>query len=128
MAKRELVLIVDDASRSALPNSIANISIRIVDWNDEKNLRSAKNAPVLIDIDLRDASKVQAIKSSLPQPTRKHCRIVAVDRKSHLSEAQANGLGATDLLKRPLDILALRSVLRRHLPNSSAQFDVFPGL
>jgi putative nucleotidyltransferase with HDIG domain len=128
MAKRELVLVVDDGARSALPDAVADISVRIVDWDDEKSLQSIKNTPVLIDIDLRNARKIQAVKDHLPEPPRNRCRIVIVDPKSHHLEAQANGLGASDLLKRPLDIRALRAVLQRHFPNKSRQFEVFPGL
>jgi putative nucleotidyltransferase with HDIG domain len=128
MARRELVLIADDRARSMLPDSFANMSVRVVDWQDKESLRSIEKSPLVIDIDLRDARKVQAIKDYLPNPIQRQCRIVAVDRKSRLSEAQANGLGASDLLKRPLDIHELTAVLRRHFPKTSAEFEPFPGL
>jgi putative nucleotidyltransferase with HDIG domain len=116
MPRRQLIVISDDRGRSALPNIIADLPVRIVDWQDTGELSSVGGAPILVDIDLRDMSKVKRIKDSLPNRTGGQCRIIAVDRGSHLCEAQANGLGASDLLKRPLNIHELTARLRHYFP------------
>ena len=124
MRKHELVLVADDRARRGLPGSVADIAVRMIDWRDTKALASVGDAPVLVDVDLRDAAKVSNIRDHLSHSARSPCRIVAVDRGSHLSEAQANGLGASDLIRRPLDVQSLRSVLQRHFPEASGTEDV----
>ena len=115
MRKRELIVVADDRER-CLPDSISDIPVRIVDWRDADQLSGLGDAALLVDIDLRDLSKVKAVKDSLPRRAVNQCRIVAIDRGHHLSEAQANGLGASALLKRPLDVDSLKALLRRHFP------------
>ena len=128
MRKHELVLVADDRARHALPGSVADITVRMIDWRDKKALASVGDSPVLVDVDLRDAAKVSSIRDHLSRSARSPCRIIAVDRGSHLSEAQANGLGASDLIRRPLDVQSLRSVLHRHFPpEASSSEEVPPG-
>jgi HD domain len=79
-----------------------------------RRLSSVGESALLIDVDLRDISKVKTIKDNLPRRSRDHCRIVAIDRTSHLSAVQGHGLGATDLLKRPFDVRELTQILHRH--------------
>jgi putative nucleotidyltransferase with HDIG domain len=114
MARSQLTVIADDRGRSTLPKTITNGSVRITDCQDIGGLSSIGDHPILIDIDLRDIAKVKLIKDSLPTRTGDQCRIVAVDRGSHRCEAQANGLGASDLLKRPWGIRELKECLRRY--------------
>jgi putative nucleotidyltransferase with HDIG domain len=117
MPTRELIVISDDRARSALPGTVGDMPVRIVDWQDVGQISSAGAAAILVDVDLRDMSKVKRIKDHLPKRTGSQCRIVAVDRGSRLCEAQANGLGASDLLKRPLNIRELTARLRQYFPS-----------
>jgi putative nucleotidyltransferase with HDIG domain len=113
MARPQLIVIADDRGRSTFPRTITN-SVRITDCRDIGGLSSIDGHRVLIDIDLRDIAKVKLIKDNLPPRAGSECRIVAVDRGSHRCNAQANGLGASDLLKRPWGIHELNECLRRY--------------
>jgi putative nucleotidyltransferase with HDIG domain len=115
MPPRELIVITDDRERSALPEVVANLSVRVVDWYDTSRLAFTGDAPVLLDIDLHDIRKVKLVKDNVPSRIGDQCRIIVVDRASRLCEAQANGLGASELLRRPLDIQQLTAYLRRRL-------------
>ena len=117
MPARELVIISDGRRVAGLPDHIAGAPVRIVDWEDVGRLSRVGDAALLIDVDLRDVAKVKTVKDNLPIRTGNQCRIVVVERGSHLSEVQANGLSASDLLKRPFDMRELRQVLQRHFPN-----------
>src|SRR5262249_45526568 len=75
-------------------------------------------------------SKVKLIKDHLPQANGERCRIIAVERASHLSLVQAQGLGASDVLKRPFDRAALAYRLNRHavaLANGAPPIEREPG-
>src|SRR5215813_11241568 len=128
MPKRELVVVADDRARTVLPETIADFPVRVVDWHDADGLASIGDAALLVDVDLRNASKVQTVRETLSNPVSSRCKIVAIDRGNHFSEAQANGLGASDLLKRPLDIHALKSTLLRHFPQEPASIEDFLGI
>jgi putative nucleotidyltransferase with HDIG domain len=114
MRRPELIVIADDRGRSSLPKAITSAPVRIIDCFDARNLSSSGEAALLIDVDLKDFFKVKLIKENLPDRAHNQCRIVAVDRGSHFCEIQAKGLGASDLLKRPLDIRELKECLWRH--------------
>jgi len=114
MPRRELVVVTDGVPRSGLPTDVAGVAVTTADWNDIRLLASLGDRAVLIDLDLRNISKVKAVKDNLPSRARDQCRIVAIDRSSYLAEVQAYSLGATDLLKRPFDIHELSLVLHRH--------------
>jgi putative nucleotidyltransferase with HDIG domain len=124
MPRPQLIVIADDRGRSTLPKRITSGSVAIIDCQDIDTLSSVYNGPVLIDVDLHDISKVKLLKENLPARIYNQCRIFAVDRGSHLSEVQANGLGASDLLKRPLDIHELKACLRRYAMQGRADFDL----
>jgi putative nucleotidyltransferase with HDIG domain len=49
--------------------------------------------------------------------------MLALDRGSHFCEAQANGLGASDLLRRPLDIHEIKECLARHFAQRQGKED-----
>jgi putative nucleotidyltransferase with HDIG domain len=115
MLPRELIVISD--GRSALPDVVGDVPVRTIDWQDVGQITSPGGAAILVDVDLRDMSKVKRIKDHLPKRTGSQCRIIAVDRGSHLCQAQANGLGASDLLKRPLSIRELTACLRQYFPS-----------
>lgn len=117
----ELIVITDDRTRFALPRVVADLSVRIIDWQNTDGLSSVGSTPLFIDVDLRDASKVKFIKDRLSDRVDDQCRIIAVDRGSRLSVAQANGLGASTLLKRPLEIRALTACLRHQLASAQAR-------
>jgi putative nucleotidyltransferase with HDIG domain len=124
MPRPRLIVIADDRGRSTLPKRITSGSVAIIDCQNIDALSSVGNDPVLIDVDLHDISKVKVLKENLPARIYNQCRIIAVDRGSHLSEVQANGLGASELLRRPLDIHELKACLRRYAMRGSAQFDL----
>jgi len=115
MPSRELLVITDKALCAEMPHGILGLAVRALDWQDVRQLRSSGDDVVLIDLDLRDLSKVKAVKDNLPSRNNGQCKIIAVDRASHLAEAQAYGLGATDLLRRPFAIRDITQILRRHL-------------
>jgi len=115
MRPPELIVIADDRGRAALPEMLARNSVRIIDCHDAAALSSVGDAPLVIDVDLHDISKVKLIKDNLPEGIGARCRIIAVERGSHQSEVQAKGLGASDVLKRPFDNAALRACLQRHV-------------
>jgi putative nucleotidyltransferase with HDIG domain len=115
MAVPDLIVIADERGRVTLPGGLAGGSVRIIDCHDVRGLASVGDAPLLIDIDLHDISKVKLIKDNLPQRNGGRCRIIAVERASYLSLVQAQGLGASDVLRRPLDAAALKACLERHL-------------
>jgi putative nucleotidyltransferase with HDIG domain len=115
MGAPELIVIADDRGRAALPEMLAGSCVRIIDCHDASGVASVGDAPLLIDVDLHDISKVKAIKDNLPEGNGGRCRIIAVERASHLCVVQAQGLGASDVLRRPFDGAALRKCLDRHL-------------
>ena len=67
----ELIVVADDRERSALPEIIADLPVRMVDWQDTGELSSVGDAPVLVDVDLRGANLTGAkvVRSSDDLPT-----------------------------------------------------------
>jgi len=114
MDARGLAVIADERGRAALAKILATDSIRIVDCRDVNGISALADTPLLIDVDLHDVAKVKLIKDNMPGRIYGQCRIVAVERGSHQSLAQAKGLGASDLLKRPLDGKILSACLQRY--------------
>jgi putative nucleotidyltransferase with HDIG domain len=114
MRQPELIVIVDGEGRASLPKEISHGSTGIIDSRDVAALASIRTGAILIDVDLRDIGQVKLIKDNLPVAKDNQIRIVAVERASHWCEMQANGLGASDLLKRPWDIKDLRKSLQRY--------------
>jgi putative nucleotidyltransferase with HDIG domain len=108
-----LIVIAGRERRASLPQEIMHGGAVIIDSRDVEALSRIRNGAVLIDVDLRDAAEVKLIKDNIPANDG-HIRIVAVERGSHRCEIQANGLGASDLLKRPWDLDNLRKCLQRH--------------
>jgi putative nucleotidyltransferase with HDIG domain len=134
MPRLKLIVIADDKARSNLSQAIPESFVSLVDCLDAASLSSLRGSAVLIDIDLHDVVKVRSIKDNLPVRAVDQCRMLAVDRGSHFCEAQANGLGASDLLKRPLDIRELEKCLARHFrqakeepPSSQSSLAREPG-
>lgn len=123
MPKLGIIVIADARGRSALPESVAAGAVRIIDCQDAKGLSAVGDTPVLIDVDLHDLSKVKLIKDNLPRRVANQCRIIAIDRGSRLSQVQANGLSASDVLKRPLDPGELAQRLRRYAARGDADTD-----
>lgn len=113
MPQPELIVIADERGRASLPDVLADGTVTIIDCHDAAGVSSVADAPLLIDVDLHDISKVKLIKDNLPEGNG-GCRIVAVERASHLSMVQAQGLGASDMLKRPFDNTAVKECLDRH--------------
>jgi len=61
MRPPELIVIADDRGRAALPEMLARNSVRIIDCHDAAALSSVGDAPLVIDVDLHDISKVKPI-------------------------------------------------------------------
>ena len=120
MLPPELVVIADGYRRSSLPRVIRLSSAAIVDPHDTEALSSINAPVVLIDVDLHDVATVKLIKDSVPSRSGPQFRIVAVERASHRCEVQANGLGASDLLRRPWSIDDLHHCLRRYADEHAA--------
>ena len=120
MSKRSLLVIKDETAYISLPERIADFPVKIVDWQDVAATSSITDDAVLVDIDLQDSSKIKSIKSKLPHLVGQQCRMIAVDRGNHLLSSQANSLGATGLLERPLDIRSLKAHLRRHFATQAS--------
>lgn len=120
MDARELTVIADERGRAALAKILAGATLRIVDCRDVIGISSLADTPLLIDVDLHDVAKVKLIKDNLPGRIDGQCRIVAVERGSHQSLAQANGLGASDVLKRPLDGKTLAACMARYWVQANA--------
>jgi len=114
MPAPELCVIVDERGRASLPGFFTGGAVAIIDCHDAASIAAVGDAPLLIDIDLHDISKVRLIKDNLPEANRGRCRIIAVERASHLCAMQAQGLGASDTLKRPFDSAAVKDCLNRH--------------
>jgi putative nucleotidyltransferase with HDIG domain len=123
MLDLDLIVITDARGRSALPKGITTGAVKVIDYQDIAGLAAVRNASVLIDVDLHDISKVKLIKDNLPRRVANQCRIIAIDRSSHLSQVQANGLGASDVLKRPLDPRELARRLRHYAAGGEADDD-----
>ena len=124
----KLVVITDGLSGSRLPIHIDGVAVKSIYWNDIRRIKGIGDGALLIDIDLRDISKVKTVKDNLPNRRRNQCTVVAIDRKSHFSEVQAHGLGATDLLKRPSDAQELTQILHRHFGHATARERSGPGV
>jgi putative nucleotidyltransferase with HDIG domain len=114
MLPPKLIVIVDDEGRASLPKEVCRGSLDIIDSRDVAALAGIDNGAVLIDVDLRDIGQVKRIKDNLPTSKDGQIRIVVVEPGSHWCAIQANGLSASDLLKRPWDIDDLRKSLRRY--------------
>jgi putative nucleotidyltransferase with HDIG domain len=114
VSKRNLIVIADESAEIALPDTIVGFPVRIVDWRQVGEQSSIGDDAVLIDIDLHDLSKLEVVKTTLSHWAGKQCRIIAIERCSHHSKLQANSLGASDFIERPLDIHDLKARLKRH--------------
>lgn len=130
MRPHELIVISDREPALQLPSVIAGLSVKSIDWADVRGY-SVANASLFIDLDLRDIAKVKSVKDNLPVRAADHCRIIAVERGSHQSEAQANGLGASHLLKRPIELDELIASVVSHVKKqergeASCRFKVVP--
>src|SRR5689334_25316348 len=112
MQPRELLVITDKSPFPDMPEVILGLAVRTLDWQDVGELAAIADHVLLIDLDLRDISKVKTLKDNLPSRHGNQCQIIAVDRASHLAEAQAYGLGATDLIRRPFGLHELLKILR----------------
>jgi putative nucleotidyltransferase with HDIG domain len=123
-------VIADESAEIALPDTVAGFPVRIVDWRQVAEQSSIGDDAILIDIDLHDLSKLEVVKSKLSYCAGKQCRIIAIERCSHHSKLQANSLGASDFLERPLDIHELKARLKRHFSQEkNAQgIDKNPGV
>jgi putative nucleotidyltransferase with HDIG domain len=121
MACMKLVVVADDEGRSSLPKAIAESAAEIVDCRDVGRLASIREGAVLISVDLHNLAKVKLIKDNLPDRTGAQCRIIAVERGNHWSRAQANGLGASIVLNRPLNIQELFACLERYAGQASTE-------
>jgi putative nucleotidyltransferase with HDIG domain len=77
----------------------------------EQALCSPPGAAFILDIDLAKGSHLQAVKEWLARKPTKARAIIAVDKSSHLQQARAFALGATDILARPLEGRELLKVL-----------------
>lgn len=115
MFGQRLVVIADEGAELALPPRVAGLAVTTIDWQDIRLAADARDAHVLIDIDLRDIEKVRTVKDRLPRPAEKRCRVVAIERGSHQAEAQARALGASELLRRPLELQQIESCLRARI-------------
>lgn len=69
----------------------------------EEATRSAPAAATILDINLRDEPSLLKLKSWLGRKAANAKAIFLVDKGSHLQQARAYALGATDVLYRPLD-------------------------
>jgi putative nucleotidyltransferase with HDIG domain len=112
MSRAELIVIVDRARRASLAEEISR-GCMVIDARDVDAISRVRAGALLIDVDLRDIDQVRLIKDNLPTADDGRIRIVAVERGSHRCETQANGLGASDLLKRPWSLDDLRKCLQR---------------
>jgi putative nucleotidyltransferase with HDIG domain len=115
MPDQRLVIVADERATLALPSLIAGLAVTTIDWQDTGRLADARDAHMLIDIDLRNIDKVRTVKDHLPRPAEKGCRVVVVERGSHHAEAQARALGASELLRRPFGLKHIESCLRAHI-------------
>lgn len=76
----------------------------------DQALRKPQATPILIDIDLAKGTHLPQVKAWLARKPARTKAIFAVDKASHLQQAQASALGATDIVCRPLarsDILKI---------------------
>jgi putative nucleotidyltransferase with HDIG domain len=108
-----LTVVVDRNRRPLLPEALT-VSAAVIDSQDVAALSAIPDGAILLDVDLADLQQVKLLKNKLPARNGDHIRIVVVERASHWCEIQANGLGASDLLKRPWDMTDLRKCLRRY--------------
>lgn len=68
----------------------------------EQALRSSPAASIILDIDLAKGTHLQLVKSWLARKPATTKAIFVADKASHLQQARAFALGATDILPRPL--------------------------
>jgi HD-GYP domain-containing protein (c-di-GMP phosphodiesterase class II) len=121
MPGQRLIVIADEGADLVLPPRIAGLPVTTIDWQDIGRVADARDAHVLIDIDLRDIEKVRAVKDHLPRPAEKRCRVVAIERGSHQAEAQALALGASELLPRPLRLGQIERCLRARIDGDPSE-------
>ena len=124
MSDQRLVAVADERAQLALPPRIAGLAVTAIDWQDVGRLADARDAHTLIDIDLRNIEKVRTVKDHLPRPAEKRCRLVVIERGSHHAEAQAHALGASELLRRPLELKQIESCLRAQIDGNRKGYDV----
>jgi putative nucleotidyltransferase with HDIG domain len=86
-------------------------------------LGSPPAASVLIDIDLAEAARLQEVKAWLMRKPAKTKAIFAIDKASHLEQARAFALGATDILARPFTARDLLTILWGDIAALSADPD-----
>jgi len=68
----------------------------------EQALRSPPPASILVDIDLAKGALLQQVKAWLASNPTKTKAVFVADKASHLQQARAFALGATDIVSRPL--------------------------
>lgn len=113
MLPADLIVVVDQGGRASLPEEM-NSCAALIDSRDGPALSAITDGAVLLDVNLSDSAQVRLLKDRLPARKHGQVRIVAIERGSHWCEIQANGLGASDLLKRPWNMNDLRKCLRRY--------------
>ncbi len=69
----------------------------------EEAFRAAPGAATVFDIDLRDELSLLKLKCWLGRKAANAKAIFLIDKSSHLQQARAYALGATDVLHRPID-------------------------
>jgi putative nucleotidyltransferase with HDIG domain len=102
---------VTDRRREAIPDRSERV--RHVDVRSLPEHPLPPTETLIIDVDLRDpamVTEVRRLMRDMPGATRK---IIAVERGSRVSMVQAYGLGASDLIGRPIAREELRACLAR---------------
>jgi putative nucleotidyltransferase with HDIG domain len=116
----QLVVITDSrANISALREKLVGIlDVQFVSLRDA--LASRPGPATLVDIDLAKQTSLPELKGWLGRKPANAKAIFLVDRASHLQEARAGALGATDVLQRPVDYRALLAKLWGDVASLSA--------
>jgi putative nucleotidyltransferase with HDIG domain len=102
---------VTDRGSDAIPHRSGRV--RHVDVRSHSQHPLPPTEILIIDVDLRDpaiVTEVRRLMKDVPEATRK---IMAVERGSRVSMVQAFGLGASDLIGRPIAREELRACLAR---------------
>jgi putative nucleotidyltransferase with HDIG domain len=107
---------------------IGDLKVRLAKHFDAKcvHLEELPSEPpglfTLVDINLRDSSRVTRLKSWLARRPGDGRVIFSVDKKSHLESIQAYAIGATGLLPRPIDarMLAMLMPIGTHSDSGKA--------
>lgn len=108
----------DEAGLPRPPGAIRKVGLHGID-----SAAISSSDVVIVDVDLRDAAAVLRVRRMLEGARVGTRRIIAIDRASRACAVQAHGLGASDLIGRPVSLAELKACLAKDGAGPAPELD-----